>query len=224
MQKLLQGVHHFQSGVFGSQRGLFERLVAGQTPMALFITCSDSRINPNLITQTQPGDLFILRNAGNIVPSHGAGPAGGEAATIEFAVAALGIQDIIICGHSHCGAMQATIGDPAQLADMPATRSWLSHAEATRRIIREKYQHLEGDALLTASVEENVLVQIENLRTHPVIAAGLAKQSLNLHGWVYKFETGEVFSFDPDDGQFLPLAQRRPGPIKASPRPHATSI
>ncbi len=205
MQKLVQGVHHFQQGIFGSRRALFEDLVAAQHPLALFITCSDSRISPNLLTQTEPGELFILRNAGNIVPSHGASVAGGEAATIEFAVSALGIRDIILCGHSHCGAMKAAIGDPAQLADMPATRGWLTHAEATRRIIREKYQHLHGQALLTACVEENVLVQLENLRTHPVVAAGLAAKTLTLHGWVYKFETGEVFAFDPDEGQFLAL-------------------
>lgn len=212
MQKLVQGVHHFQSGIFGSQREFFENLAAGQKPIALFITCSDSRIHPNLLTQTEPGELFILRNAGNIVPSHGASVSGGEAATIEFAVAGLGIKDIIICGHSHCGAMKATISDPSHLAEMPAMRSWLTHAEATRRIIREKYQHLEGNALLTASVEENVLVQLENLRTHPVVAAGLSAKSLTLHGWVYKFESGEVFAFDPGEEQFLPLGERRPKP------------
>lgn len=203
MQKLIEGIHHFQSTIFGSQRELFERLADGQRPDALFITCSDSRINPNLITQTEPGELFILRNAGNIVPSYGAGT-GGEAATIEFAVAALGIQDIIVCGHSHCGAMHGLL-HPDRLADLPAMAAWLAHAEATRRIIREKYQHLEEPALLTAAVEENVLVQLESLRTHPVVAAKLAASQLRLHGWVYKIETGEVFVYDPECGQFVPL-------------------
>jgi carbonic anhydrase len=217
MQKLVQGVHHFQDGIFGANRAMFERLVTGQHPLALFITCSDSRINPNLLTQTEPGELFIMRNAGNIVPSHGGTAAGGEAATIEFAVAGLGIKDIIICGHSHCGAMKAAIGNPAELADMPAMRGWLAHAEATRRIIRDKYQHLQGTALVTASVEENVLVQLENLRTHPVVAAGLASRALSLHGWVYKFETGEVFAFDPGEGQFLPLGGRAASSASAPP-------
>lgn len=215
MQKLVQGVHHFQRGVFGSQRDFFQKLVAGQRPMAVFITCSDSRISPNLITQTEPGELFILRNAGNIVPSHGAGTAGGEAATIEFALCELKIPDIIICGHSHCGAMNALLTGEEALKDMPATRAWLNNAEATRRIIREKYTHLEGQAKLTACVEENVLVQLENLRTHPVVAAGLARKTVNLHGWVYKFETGEVFAFDPDQAQFLPLSQHRITSAKA---------
>lgn len=212
MQKLVQGVHNFQRGVFGSQQEFFEKLVAGQHPMALFITCSDSRISPNLITQTRPGDLFILRNAGNIVPPYGAASHGGEAATIEFALSVLKIPDVIVCGHSHCGAMTALLGDPAGLDDLPATRTWLDNAEATRRIIREKYQHLEGQARLTACVEENVLVQLENLRTHPVVAAGLARKAVNLHGWVYKLETGEVFALNPSLGQFMPLSDLRVEP------------
>lgn len=216
MQKLVQGVHSFQRGIFGSQRQFFEKLATGQSPMALFITCSDSRILPNLITQTQPGELFILRNAGNIVPPHGAASSSGEAATIEFAIEVLGVPDIIVCGHSHCGAMKALIGGDAALRDMPATRAWLNHAEATRRIIRDKYQHLEGAALLTVCVEENVLVQLENLRTHPAVAAGLSKRSINLHGWVYKIETGEVFAFDPEHGQYLPLSDRGIPPIDVS--------
>ena len=104
MQKLLEGLHHFQQNIFSSQRELFERLAKGQSPETLFITCSDSRINPNLLTQTQPGELFILRNAGNIIPPYGAAN-GGEGATIEYAVAVLGVKDIIVCGHAHCGAM-----------------------------------------------------------------------------------------------------------------------
>src|SRR5262245_47277850 len=142
MQKLIQGIHQFQANQFLSQRELFERLADGQNPDALFITCSDSRINPNLVTQTEPGDLFILRNAGNIVPAYGASN-GGEGATIEFAVAGLGIQDIIVCGHSHCGAM-ASLMEPEKIDDMPAMSAWLSHAEATRRIVREKYSERTG--------------------------------------------------------------------------------
>src|SRR5580693_8859613 len=156
MQKLIQGIHRFQQEDFLPLQRLFEQLAKGQNPETLFITCSDSRIDPNLLTRSKPGDLFILRNAGNIVPPHGAG-IGGEAATIEFAVAALGVKDIIICGHSHCGAMQGLL-NPEQVANLPAVSSWLTHAETTRRIMRDKYGHLEGEQLLTATVEENVLV------------------------------------------------------------------
>lgn len=204
MQKLVNGIHKFQSEVFASQRSLFERLAKGQSPETLFITCSDSRISPNLLTQTEPGELFILRNAGNIVPPYTAGASGGEAATIEFAVAGLGVRDIVVCGHSVCGAMAALV-KPEKAADLPAVTAWLAHAESTRRIMRLNYGHLSGDALITATVEENVLVQLENLRTHPSVAARLSRGDLSLHGWVYKLETGAVFYYDPEQGQFLPL-------------------
>jgi len=216
MQKLIQGIHHFQSNLFSSQRELFERLAGGQRPDALFITCSDSRINPNLITQTDPGELFIIRNAGNIVPAHGAAN-GGEGATIEFAVAGLGIQDIIVCGHSHCGAMNGLL-HPDSLKNLPAMTAWLSHAEATRRIMQDKYGERSGEALLTTAVEENVLVQMENLRTHPVVAAGLSQGKLKLHGWVYKIETGQVFAYEPERGQFVPVAEVPVVPVSPSQR------
>jgi len=213
MQKLVEGIHHFQATIFRPQRELFLRLADSQEPEVLFITCSDSRINPNPITQTDPGELFILRNAGNIVPPYGAAN-GGEGATIEFAVAALGIEDIIVCGHSHCGAMKGLL-NPESLVDLPAMAAWLGHAEATRRIIREKYRDRTGAAVLTATIEENVLVQLENLRTHPAVAAGLAQGKLKLHGWVYKLDTGQIFAYDPSQGQFLPLTETPPAPIPA---------
>ena len=132
MQKLIRGIHRFRTEDFRPLQGLFEHLATGQNPETLFITCSDSRIDPNLLTRSKPGDLFILRNAGNIVPPHRA-TSGGEAATIEFAVAAIGVKDIIICGHSHCGAMKGLL-EPDTIAPFPAVTSWLSHAEATRRM------------------------------------------------------------------------------------------
>jgi len=207
MQKLLEGIHHFQSALFGSQRELFERLAEGQSPDALFITCSDSRINPNLLTQTEPGELFILRNAGNIIPPYG-NFFGGEAATIEFAVARLGVKDIIICGHSHCGAMNAVM-EPQSILDLPALNQWLSFADHTRQVIQDKYADRHGEALLMATIQENVLVQMENLRTHPVVAASLNTGKLKLHGWVYKIETGEVFGYEPNTCQFKLLAEHR---------------
>ncbi|HYP05849.1 MAG TPA: carbonic anhydrase, partial [Bryobacteraceae bacterium] len=199
MQRLIQGIHQFQEDGFRPLQTLFEELAKGQNPETLFITCSDSRIDPSLLTRARPGDLFILRNAGNIIPPHGA-VRGGEAATIEFAVAALNVKDIIVCGHSHCGAMKGLL-EPDSLQTLPAVADWLAHAETTRRIIQENYSHLEGKALLTATIEENVLVQLENLRTLPSVAAALVKGRVRLHGWVYKIETGEVFAFDVNSGQ-----------------------
>jgi carbonic anhydrase len=216
VQKLIQGTHQFQSEDFLPLQGLFEHLAKGQNPETLFITCSDSRIDPNMLTRSKPGDLFIIRNAGNIIPPHGAGN-GGEAATVEFAVAALGVKDIIICGHSHCGAMKGLL-QPEQVASLPAVSSWLSHAETTRRIIRDNYGHLDGDRLLTATVEENVLVQLENLRTLPSVASRLVRGDLHLHGWVYKIETGEVFAYDLRTGQFVALAEYQYPPDEISIR------
>jgi carbonic anhydrase len=205
MQKLVEGIHQFQQDTFRPMQGLFEQLAQGQNPETLFITCSDSRIVPDLLTQSKPGDLFILRNAGNLVPPHGAS-GGGEAATIEFAVAGLGVRDIIVCGHSHCGAMTGLL-NPEELKALPAMAAWLTHAETTARIVRDNYGHLQGDALLTAATEENVLVQLEHLRTIPSVASRLVKGDVHLHGWVYKIETGEVFAFDPATGQFVTLAE-----------------
>ena len=220
MQKLIQGIHQFQEENFRPLKGLFEQLSKGQNPETLFITCSDSRIDPNMLTRSQPGDLFILRNAGNIVPPHGAAN-GGEAATIEFAVAALGVKDIIICGHSHCGAMHGLL-KPEMVAPLPAVSSWLSHAETTRRIVRDNYGHLDGDRLVTATVEENVLVQLENLRTLPAVASRLVRGDLHLHGWVYKIETGEVFAYDFANGQFVPVAQYHPSEVAVQRRTSVT--
>ncbi len=203
MQKLVQGIHQFQQQIFSTHRELFERLdQQEQTPETLFVTCSDSRISPNLITQTQPGELFILRNVGNLIPPYQS--MGGMAAGIEFAVDALKVKDIIICGHSNCGAMRALL-NPEELAELPATRAWLAHCRATERIMWESYGHLKGSDLLHATVEENVLVQVENLRSHPSVAKAVANGMLHLHAWVYKIETGEVYAFDPERGQYASI-------------------
>ena len=189
MRKLLKGVHEFQTNYFSSHREMFEKLSLGQHPRILFITCSDSRIDPNLITQTEPGELFIIRNVGNIVPPYGA-TSGGEGAAIEYAVEALGIKSIIVCGHSHCGAMKGLL-QLGQLAEqMPLVYDWLKYAEGTRRVIKENYQDYEGEELLNAAIEENVLTQIENLRSYPIVHSKLYNGQLNIYAWVYKLETG----------------------------------
>jgi len=223
MQKLVHGIHHFQTQVFRSHQALFEELeVHGQKPETLFVTCSDSRINPNLITQTEPGELFILRNVGNLIPPYES--MGGMAAGIEFAVEALQVKDIIICGHSNCGAMEALL-DPAKLEGLPATRAWLAHARKTEQIMWESYGHLKDHALLHATVEENVLTQLENLRTHPAVAKAVASGQLHLHGWVYKIETGEVFAFDPARGQYVSVTgPEGPAPLDEGHRATDLSI
>jgi carbonic anhydrase len=215
MEKLVHGIHRFQADIFRPRYELFERLTTGQNPQALFITCSDSRVMPDLITQAEPGDLFVLRNAGNLIPPHGAAPDSGAAATIEYAIKSLQVRDVIVCGHTLCGAMQALL-QPELLADMPSMRRWLRNADATREIIATSYRLSDPEAVWKATVEENVLVQLENLRTHPPVAAALSRGEVKLHGWVYKLETGEVFEFDPAAGQFVPL-DGRPRPAVAGP-------
>ncbi len=207
MKKLFDGIHKFQKHVFSTKQGMFEKLAEGQHPLALFITCSDSRINPHLLTQTEPGELFVLRNAGNIVPAYRADDGGGEAATIEYAVNVLGVQHIIVCGHSHCGAMSGLL-DMTQLDQLPAVRSWLSHCEPVLKILDEKdTQYIDAAARLMATVEGNVVVQLEHLRTHPAVAEAIKEEKLNLHGWVYKFESGQVFGCDSSDGRFVPIGR-----------------
>lgn len=216
MKKLVSGLHQFQTQIFLSQKELFDRLSKGQSPDALFITCSDSRINPNLITQTEPGELFILRNAGNIIPAYGASN-GGEGATIELAVTGLKVKDVIVCGHSLCGAMDALLF-PEKIKGMPALSNWLSNAEATKRITTENYPNHSVEDLQNIAVQENVLIQLENLKTHPSVAAKLSRGELNLHGWVYKIETGAVFYYDPKEAQFLPLNEYSKIERQKSPR------
>jgi carbonic anhydrase len=203
MQDLFAGVRHFRQNVFHTQQHLFEELSRGQSPQTLFITCSDSRINPNLITHTDPGDLFVIRNAGNLIPAFGA-TTGGEEATIEFALQALGVRHIVICGHSGCGAMKGLV-NPAALSEMPSVSNWLRHAEATRRLVQVKYPDADGDELMRVITEENVLTQIENLQTHPAVAVAMAREALSIHAWVYDIASGDVLSYDVKVGAFKPL-------------------
>ena len=214
MKKIVDGIHEFQKGDFKEQKKFFESLAKGQSPRALFITCSDSRIDPNRLTRTNPGELFILRTAGNIVPPYGA-IEGGEAATIEYAIAALKISNIIVCGHSFCGAMSGLLSLD-KLDALPAVKSYLGHAAATLRIMDENYPEItDPDKRLYCTVEENVLVQLDNLRTHPTVAAAIARKEVKLHGWVYRFESGEVFAFDRAKHDFTLLKDVTPGVSEA---------
>ena len=167
------------------------------------IICSDSCINPHMLTQTEPGELYVLRNAGNIVPAYGVGSC-GEAGTIEYAVAELGIKHIIICGHSHCGAMEGVLNPDAH-KDLPAYSKWLGHAHTTRRVVEHKCGHLGNNERLMQAVKVNVLVQLNNLRTIPVVSTMLAQDRLQLHGWVYMVKSGEVLAYDETNKMFLPL-------------------
>ncbi|WP_233854628.1 carbonic anhydrase [Paraburkholderia sp. HD33-4] len=206
MQEIIEGLIRFQREVFPQQSALFKRLSTAQNPSTLFVTCSDSRVVPELLTQTEPGSLFVIRNAGNIVPSYGPEP-GGVSATVEYAIAVLGVTDIVICGHSNCGAMTA-ISTCTNLEHMPAVASWLRHADAAKAINASRHYHSDAERL-EALVKDNVIAQLGNIRTHPSVAVGLVNKTLRLHGWIFNIESGEMLALDGKTGKFLSLADNR---------------
>ena len=201
MIKLLSGLHHFKEEIYEVLKDFFTYLAHNHHPEVIFVTCSDARVVPNLLTQTAPGELFTVRNAGNIVPDHHE-HSGAEEAAIEFAVTQLGVKEIVVCGHSQCGAMRGLL-NPENLSNMPAMSKWLGYADKTARILKENYSHVtDKEALLNIAVQENVLVQLENISSLPCIAKKLSKREIELHGWVWKIETGQVFVYDHINEEF----------------------
>lgn len=212
MQKLVEGIHHFRSNYFAENQSLFARLASnGQSPETLFITCSDSRVVPNLITNSAPGDLFIVRNVGNIVPAVSRGVIGGVAAAIEYAVQVLEVQNIVICGHTQCGAIDAIL-EPERTRHLDFVSRWLGESATIPALLREKYAHLTGEERLVAAAEENVLVQLENLRSYTFVSQRLEEGKLKLAGWVFKIATAQVFSYDPLLQQFVAFARAEGAP------------
>jgi len=202
MKKLIKGLRKFKTNYFSTRAELFEQLAHGQKPRVLFISCSDSRVDPNLITQTEIGELFVIRNAGNIIPPYGAAN-GGEGAAVEYAIHALGIEQIVVCGHSRCGAMKGLLELDKLQEEMPLVHDWLKHAEATRRLVKENYKTYQTEELLEIAIAENVLTQIENLRTYPVIHSKMYQGKLKIYGWIYHIETGEVLAYDAESHSYI---------------------
>lgn len=205
MNNLLPGLRKFTREVFPDLKPEFENLSKGQTPHTLFITCSDSRVVPNLLTQTAPGEIFLVRNAGNIVPPYGASR-GGEEAAIEFAVDGLKVTNIVICGHTQCGAMAALL-TPEKLDSLPAMKNWLQHASATKKRIDILSENKERS--LIEVIQENIIVQADNLKTHPAVSAALLMNRVRIYGWVYHFESGRVDIYDPQQRIFIPSTELR---------------
>jgi carbonic anhydrase len=216
MQKLVDGVHAFQNEYFATHHRLFARLAEGQRPETLFIGCSDSRVDPNLITSAAPGDLFVVRNIGNVVP-HPSLP-GGVAAAIEYAVEVLNVANVVVCGHTRCGAMQAVM-NPESMNRLPLVKRWLAQTARVRDIVNARYAHLDTDARWSAAVSENVLVQLENLRAFPFLAERLERGALRMSGWVFHLESGRMFEFDPATGQFSPMSASAPPPPRTREKP-----
>ena len=206
MKDIIKGLREFQSSYVPAHKELLEELAHGQHPRVLFITCSDSRVQPELITQSDLGDLFVIRNAGNIIPPYGS-TNGGEGATIEYAIKSLNIQHIIVCGHTTCGAMKGLLQVGELETKMPLVYNWLKHTEATRELVEEHYSHLDKKDRLATLVAENVLTQIDNLKTYPSVRSHLHRNDVQLHGWIYNIEDGSVLTYDRASHTFvLPFA------------------
>ena len=205
MQKLLEGVHRFQQREFGKYKEVFRRLSRdGQKPHTLFITCADSRVVAELITQSKPGDLFVIKNIGNIVPPADVDTGwNSTGAGIEFAVDILGVTDVVVCGHSQCGAISALMNPHTVSDDVKILRKWISLAAPVRETIERNYNHLDTEAArIRAAEEENVLFAIDQLHVYPCVARRLQEGSLRLHAWFFKIDTAELFGYDPEHRQF----------------------
>lgn len=216
MNEVIGRVFKFEKHVFARHADLYNRLATkGQNPKALMISCADSRIVPELITQSSPGDLFVTRNVGNVVPPYGQ-MNGGVSSAIEYAVLALKVHHIIVCGHSDCGAMRAVL-NPQSLTKMPTVSAWLRHAEVARTVVENNCSCGSEHETMQVLTKENVIAQLHHLRTHPSVASRLAAGELYIHGWVYDIETSKIEAYDAASDTFLPLAAGEPVPC-ATPR------
>jgi carbonic anhydrase len=209
VKKLLKGVKKFQSEIFQGKKALFESLsVEGQHPRILFITCSDSRIDPSLLTQSDPGELFVIRNAGNIIPPY-TGSTCGEAASIEYAISILNVKHIVICGHSQCGAIGHLIEHHEHPFDehIPMVSKWLRYADATRTITEAHWDEYTDQNRIGFAIETNVIAQLKHLETHPMVAQALSRGVLETHGWLYQVESGELRIYDKSQSSFVKLKE-----------------
>jgi carbonic anhydrase len=205
VDRILKGLSRFQKNVYPKHRDLFQKLALGQRPQALFITCADSRIDPCMLTQTKPGELFICRIIGNVVPPY-PDAIGGVSATIEYAVGVLGVPDVIVCGHTDCGVLKGVM-NPEVLEPLSSVSAWLNYAKPAREAVEKSPTDKE---FLLALTERNVIEQLSNLRTHPMVAARLEQGDLNLHGWVYDLGEGVVTAYDPNREAFFALETPKP--------------
>ncbi len=212
MNELIGRVFSFEKTVFPNSSDLFGKLAnEGQSPKALMISCADSRIVPEQIMQAEPGELFVCRNAGNMIPPF-ATMNGGVSSTVEYAVVALGVRDIIVCGHSDCGAMKA-LSDPTGLEAMPNVAAWLRHGSAAEHVVSTCQPALGASERVRAISLENVLTQINHLRTHPSVAAAMARGEMALHGWFVDIHAGQILGLDGETGQFMPMREDQPLPV-----------
>ena len=203
LARIAQGVAKFHTEVYPAQRVMFERLRDGQEPLALFLTCADSRVNPNLVTQTEPGEIFIERNPGNMVPPY-VEFVGGVTAGVEYAMLVLKVPLIIICGHTDCGVMKALL-EPGSVRGMPGVQTWMTHGTAARDRMARELPFARREEQLQRLTEYNVLQQIEHLMSHPSVRKRLKYGEIEIHGRVYDIGSGSIREFKPATNQFEPI-------------------
>jgi carbonic anhydrase len=205
LEQLKAGILRFQAEVYPGMRETYQRAVMEpQQPKTLIVTCADSRIDPELITQSGPGDLFALRNIGNMIPAYGE-MLGGVSAVIEYAVSALKVKHVVVCGHTDCGAMKALM-DPAAQEGMPTVKSWLKNAAAALSVAHSLAEEDESpEAFMRRLTEQNVLLQMQHLKTHPSIAGAMARNDLTVSGWVYDIGSGDVRISEDGNRAFHPV-------------------
>lgn len=201
---LHDGIRRFRQDVFTPNQQAYETAASTpQQPHTLVIACADSRVDPVALTRSEPGQIFVARNIGNLVPPYGSSAAGGVAAVIEYAVSALGVKQIVVCGHSDCGAMKG-LSNRQSVATLPVVDRWLENADAAFSVIQSRHIADEKQRLLELT-KENVLLQLQHLRTHPVVTGKLADGSLALYGWVYDIGAGQVTEYDGQNNRFEPI-------------------
>ncbi len=207
LDKLKEGIRQFRTEVYPAQSEIYRKAASEpQRPAALIVTCADSRIDPETITQSGPGDLFVTRNIGNLVPAYGE-MLGGVSAVVEYAVSALKVRHIAVCGHSDCGAMKALL-HPESLESMATVKRWMRNAEAAMSVAESLGDKDEKPSeRLRRLTEENVLLQVQHLRTHPSVAGAVAREQLTLSGWVYDIATGEVRISENGERAFRPVSK-----------------
>ena len=205
LEQLKDGVRRFRRDVYAPNADVYARAGSeAQRPHTLFITCADSRIEPNEITQTGPGEVFVTRNIGNLVPAYGE-MLGGVSAVIEFAVSGLHVKHIVVCGHSDCGAMKALL-QPDSVKSMPTVTSWLTNARAALSVSDTLHQKAEWRRdKLQLLTEQNVLLQLQHLKTHPSVAGAIAMGELTVSGWVYDIGKGQVSICEDGQREFVPV-------------------
>ena len=208
LRKLKEGILKFQTAVYPEHAEAYRKAATEpQRPAALIVTCADSRIDPELITQSGPGEIFVTRNIGNLVPAYGE-MLGGVSAVIEYAVSALKVRHIAICGHSDCGAMKALL-TPASMDSLAAVKNWMRNAEAAFSVADSlAIKDEKPSERLKRLTEENVLLQIQHLRTHPSVAGAVAREELTLSGWVYDIGAGQVRISENGERNFHPVAAK----------------